>query len=107
MMAAGSDKSSSAKAGTRGAHVAERKQAAMPVPHFRRLVLAALCFDEHVDAAWASVPEIEADAAVGHLRDPCRDRAGQQVPAFGQHYGVAGAAEAAVEDEFVSIQVVA
>ena len=68
------------------------------------LTRATLCLDQHVHWVRAAIPEIQADAAVWHLGDGRRNRAGRQVPSFGQNNGVARTSQAAVEYQFVALQ---
>src|SRR5690348_7929026 len=68
---------------------------------------SALGFDEDVNLIGAAIPEIEANAAVGELRDCRRYGTGGEIPARGQNYGVSSAAKAAIEDEFVAIEAIA
>lgn len=59
--------------------------------------------DEDVDGSRTTVPEIEADTAVGELRDRGGYCAGGEIPSGGQDNGIAGPAEAAVEHELVAV----
>lgn len=68
---------------------------------------SAFCFDQDIDGIGAAIPEIEADAAIGNLPNGRGDGDGGEIPACGEHNSVARPAEAAVEDQFVAIEMIA
>src|SRR5579864_8081347 len=72
---------------------------------FRRT--SALRLDQHIHGVRAAIPKIEADAAVGKLRDRGGDGTGRQIPAGGEDDRVARAAQTAIENQFVPFQPVA
>ena len=65
---------------------------------------AAFGFEEDVDGVGAAVPEVEADAGIGELCDGGGDGTGGEIPAGRENHGVAGAAQATVEDQFIAIE---
>ena len=68
---------------------------------------AALGFDQDIDRVGSIIPKVEADAMVRELGDGGGDGAGGEIPACGEDDGVAGTAQATVENQFVAIETIA
>src|SRR6516165_8937980 len=61
-------------------------------------------FDQDIHGIRAAIPKVQANAAIGQLRDGGRDRGSRQIPSGGEHDRVAGAAQAAIEDQFIPVE---